>query len=108
MISRRQIWRAVLILLVLIGTVSSQTASFAPHHSHEHVSHCCGVCHIGHISLLQATEHFAFIPPALLSWHSPAQQATVALEPRLVLNLSRAPPVSNCLSPEAGCSTSGA
>src|SRR6266852_2429444 len=80
MIYPRQLWRAVLILLVLIGTVSSQTASLASHHSHEHISHCCGVCHAGHLSLLQTADHFTFIPPALLCWHRPVQQATVALE----------------------------
>jgi len=92
MVHRRQLLRAFLILLVLVGTVSSQTASLSSQHSHERVSHCCGVCHAGHLSLLQAAECFAFIPPALLAWHRPAQQATVALEPRLILDLSRAPP----------------
>src|SRR5437667_203864 len=66
MLLRRQIWNAALILLAVIGTVSSQTASFASHHSHQHVSHCCGVCPIGHLPLLDAADKFGFVPPSLL------------------------------------------
>jgi hypothetical protein len=85
-------WRAILILLVVAGTLCSQTASIGGHHSHGHVSHCCGVCHVGHLSLLQAVEHFGFIPPSLLCWHRPAEQPSAVLEAGLVLDLSRAPP----------------
>jgi hypothetical protein len=93
MVLRRQIWKAVLILLAVIGTVSSQTASFASHQSHQHLSHCCGVCHIGHLPLLDAADKIGFVPPSQLCWHRPADDATYAMESQVVLNLSRAPPV---------------
>ena len=83
---------APLILLAVVGTVSSQTASFASQHSHQHVSHCCGVCQFGHFPLLDAADKFGFVPPSLLGWHRPAEAATSAVESQVVLNLSRAPP----------------
>jgi hypothetical protein len=92
MVLRRQLWKAVLVLLVLIGTVSSQAASFGSHHSEEHATHCCGVCHIGHLTLLDAAGAFDFVAPSLLYWHRAVEKATRAPEPQVVLDLSRAPP----------------
>jgi hypothetical protein len=92
MVLRHRFWKAVLILLSIIGTTSSQAESFSSHHSQEHASHCCGVCHIGHLSLLDAAHGFGFTPPSVLCWHDPAEQTTRLTESQVILRLSRAPP----------------
>jgi hypothetical protein len=86
-------WNAILVLLLMIGAVFSQTASLASSHSQDHASHCCGVCHTGHVSLLQPVDHHAFVSLTLLCWHRPLESAERAPEPSIVLDLSRAPPV---------------
>src|SRR5712692_745969 len=92
MVLRHYFWKAVLILLAIIGTTSSQAESLSSHHSQEHASHCCGVCHIGHLSLLDAAHGFGFTPPSISCWHRPVEESTCAPERRIILDLSRAPP----------------
>ena len=91
---RRQPWKAILVALLVIMTSVAQTASLASTHSDNHASHCCGVCHAGHVSVLQAVDHFSFVPLTFLCWHQPHELATRALRPLPILNLSRAPPIS--------------
>ena len=84
--------KAFLILLLLIGIATSQTASLVSSHSQDHASHCCGVCHAGHVSVLQPADHFRFLPLTQLCWHQPLEIVERVLESAVVLALSRAPP----------------
>jgi hypothetical protein len=92
MVLRRKYCRAILILLLAIGTAYSQTIPFAKSHSQNHASHCCGICHAGHLSVEQAVGQLGFVPLTQMCWYCPADQAARALEPGIVLSLARAPP----------------
>jgi len=88
-------WRlakAVLILLLAIGIPFAQTTTLAAAHSFDHSSHCCGICHTGHLSILQAIDHFRFLPLAVLSWYLTPDSPAGAPESAVVAGQSRAPP----------------
>ena len=88
----RQCFKAILILLLAIGIPCSQAETLTASHSRAHSVHCCGICHTGHLSILQAVDHFGFTPVKLLRWRYVAEEPAHALESALVVGHSRAPP----------------
>jgi|SRR5579862_8159909 len=95
-IARRQVARAIFVLLLLTCFAGLQTASAITEqvHHHDGPSHtdCCGVCHAGHLSVTPAVSCLTLVLPDVQGWHN--TQDTLPAQGEFVssLHLSRAPP----------------
>jgi hypothetical protein len=95
-IARRQMARAIFILLLLALFAGLQTASAITEqvHHHDGPSHtdCCGVCHAGHLSVTQAVTCVTLVLPDVRCWHKAQDAPPAQGEFVSSLHLSRAPP----------------
>ena len=86
--------KLALVVLIVYGTLTSQSAATTIAHTHRGVpSHCCGACHAGHLPLLAAANAVKFAFPVRVSWLEVSNVSTGSTDKIIVLRHSRAPPV---------------
>lgn len=87
-------WKAPVLLLAILATISLSTAAVSPLHWHSaELGKVCDVCLVGHLPVLQTLVSLDLRPPAPVDWHTSAAEFFPEAAPLGLASPSRAPPV---------------